>query len=74
MRSAWRSSGRHELSADIVDQGIVLTGAGRCCAISTSGCAKDGLPLAMAEDPLSWSCWARADAVGLQLVRKISID
>jgi len=65
-----------ELSADIVDRGIVMTGGGAMLK-NLDKRLKDetGVPIAMAEDPLS--CVVLGAGKMLQdfpLLRKISID
>jgi hypothetical protein len=42
-----------ELSADLVERGIVMAGGGACCAASTAGGQGNGLPVHIADDPMS---------------------
>jgi cell division ATPase FtsA len=60
-----------ELSADIVDRGIVLSGGGALLRNLDKRLREEtGLPLAMAEDPLAGRARRRQDAVGLQPIRR----
>ena len=65
-----------ELSADIVDRGIVMTGGGAMLKNLDKRLRDEtGVPIAMAEDPLS--CVVLGAGKMLQdfpLLRKISID
>jgi rod shape-determining protein MreB and related proteins len=65
-----------ELSADIVDRGIVLTGGGALLKnIDKRLREETGLPLAMAEDPLSSVVLGAGKMLSdFNLLRKISID
>ena len=65
-----------ELSADIVDRGIVLTGGGSMLRTSTSACARrPGLPVTNAEDPLSSVVLGAGKMLSnFDLLRKIAID
>jgi len=65
-----------ELSADIVDRGIVLTGGGSLLKnLDLRLREETGLPLAMAEDPLSSVVLGAGKMLSdFNLLRKISID
>jgi rod shape-determining protein MreB len=65
-----------ELSADIVDRGIVLTGGGALLKNLDKRLREEtGLPLAMAEDPLSSVVLGAGKMISdFNLLRKISID
>ncbi|HOQ60629.1 MAG TPA: rod shape-determining protein, partial [Vicinamibacterales bacterium] len=65
-----------ELSADIVDRGIVLSGGGALLRNLDKRLREEtGLPLAMAEDPLSSVVLGAGKMLGdFNLLRKISID
>lgn len=65
-----------ELSADIVDRGIVLTGGGSLLRNLDKRLREDiGLPVAMAEDPLSSVALGAGEMLSdFALLRKLSID
>jgi rod shape-determining protein MreB len=65
-----------ELSADIVDRGIVLSGGGALLRNLDKRLREEtGLPLAMAEDPLSSVVLGAGKMLAdFNLLRKISID
>jgi len=65
-----------ELSADIVDRGIVLSGGGALLRNLDKRLREEtGLPIAMAEDPLSSVVLGAGKMLGdFNLLRKISID
>jgi rod shape-determining protein MreB len=65
-----------ELSADIVDRGIVLTGGGSLLRNLDKRLREDtGLPVAMAEDPLSSVALGAGKMLSdFALLRKLSID
>ncbi len=60
-----------ELSGDIMDRGIVLTGGGACCADWTSGCA--GRPVCRSTSPRTrWTAWRSAPASASRSSRRSS--
>jgi rod shape-determining protein MreB len=65
-----------ELSADLVDRGIVLTGGGSLLRNLDKRLREDtGLPVAMAEDPLSSVALGAGKMLSdFALLRKLSID
>jgi rod shape-determining protein MreB len=65
-----------ELAADIVDQGIVLTGGGALLK-NLDNCLKEatGLPIIVADDPLSSVVFGAGQALdNLEVLREVSID
>ena len=65
-----------ELSADISDRGIVLTGGGALMKNLDKRIREEtGLPVSIADDPLASSCSAQAKCFrDFKLLRKISIE
>jgi rod shape-determining protein MreB len=65
-----------ELSADIVDRGIVLTGGGALLKNLDRRLREEtGLPCSMAEDPLSTVVLGAGKMLSnFELLRKISLD
>jgi rod shape-determining protein MreB len=65
-----------ELSADIVDRGIVVTGGGALLKKLDKRLREEtGLPVAMAEDPLSTVVLGAGKMLSnFELLRKISLD
>ena len=65
-----------ELSADIVDRGIVVTGGGALLKNLDKRLREEtGLPVAMAEDPLSTVVLGAGKMLSnFELLRKISLD
>jgi len=63
-----------ELSADIMDKGIVLTGAARCSRTWTSGCVRDGPSDRHRRGPRLGRPRTGAMLADVDLLRKISQD
>ena len=66
-----------ELSADIVDRGIVLTGGGSRSSRTSTRLLREetGLPVSVAEDPLSSVVLGTGKMLtDFDLLRKISLD
>ena len=65
-----------ELSADIVDKGIVLTGGGAMLRNLDKRIREEtNLPVSLSEDPLSAACLGTATMLGdFNLLKKLSID
>ncbi|MCL1979606.1 MAG: rod shape-determining protein, partial [Proteobacteria bacterium] len=65
-----------ELSADIVDQGIVLTGGGALLKnLDKRLKLETGMPIIVAEDPLSSVVLGSGQALdNLEILREIAID
>ena len=65
-----------ELSADIVDQGIVLTGGGALLKnLDTLLKNETGMPIIVADDPLSSVVLGSGRALdNLEILREIAID
>ena len=65
-----------ELSADIIDKGIVLTGGGAMLRNLDKRISEEtNLPVSLSEDPLSAACLGTATMLGdFNLLKKLSID
>jgi len=62
-----------ELSADLVDMGLVLTGGGALLRdLNTLISKSTGIPVIVAEDPLT--CVARGGGQALEIIDKYNID
>ncbi len=63
------------MSADIVDQGIVLTGGGALLKnLDTLLKRETGMPIIVADDPLFGGARLRPGLDNLEILREIAID